>query len=122
MIIADSFRDYRPMWYFSPILCLLMAIYFSQGGFVRAKNAIDELTDKTLDEKIQLKIMKMLTKHFYDYEELISVNSHIIGTEVIIDLEVSFENKKTYKATEFINENLGNEYYGDYLKNKYKKM
>lgn len=104
LIIAYSFRDYRPMWYFSPILCLLMAIYFSQGGFVRAKNAIDELTDKTLDEKIQLKIMKMLTKHFYDYEELISVNSHIIGTEVIIDLEVSFENKKTYEEIkEFLN-------------------
>lgn len=35
------------------------------------------------------------------------------------DLE---EIKKTYKATEFINENLGNEYYGDYLKKDLKKM
>jgi Zn-dependent M32 family carboxypeptidase len=33
-----------------------------------------------------------------------------------------YEIKKTYKATEFISENLGNEYYGDYLKNRYKKM
>lgn len=32
-----------------------------------------------------------------------------------------YEIKKTYKATEFISENLGNEYYGDYLKNRYKK-
>lgn len=33
-----------------------------------------------------------------------------------------YEIKKTYKATEFISENLGNEYYGDYFKNRYKKM
>ena len=32
------------------------------------------------------------------------------------------QNMKSYKATEFISENLGNEYYGDYLRNRYKKM
>lgn len=96
LIIAYSFRDYKPMWYFSPILCLIMSIYFSQGGFIRAKRAIDELTDKTLGEDVQLKIIKVLTKYFYDYEELISVNSHVIGTDVVIDLEVSFEESKTY--------------------------
>lgn len=39
-----------------------------------------------------------------------------------IDIIQNMKSKKTYKATEFINENLGNEYYGDYLKNRYKKM
>ena len=44
---------------------------------------------------------------------------HIGNYHMTFDLD---EIKKTYKATEFISENLGNEYYGDYLKNDLKRM
>lgn len=60
----------------------------------------------------------------YYKKNIMTINTFLVGF-LMYDAyrhNSKYEIKKTYKATEFINENLGNEYYGDYLKNRYKKM
>lgn len=60
----------------------------------------------------------------YYKKNMMTINTFLVGF-LMYDAyrhDSKYEIKKTYKATEFINENLGNEYYGDYLKNRYKKM
>lgn len=71
--------------------------------------------------------IKSTKKELYDMyykKNIMTINTFLVGF-LMYDAyrhDSKYEIKKTYKATEFINENLGNEYYGDYLKNKYKKM
>ena len=60
----------------------------------------------------------------YYKKNMMTIKTFLVGS--LIDYAYrhgsKYEIKKTYKATEFISENLGNEYYGDYLRNRYKKM
>ena len=71
--------------------------------------------------------IKSTKKELYDMyykKNIMTINTFLVGF-LMYDAyrhDSKYEIKKTYKATEFINENLGNEYYGDYLKNRYKKM
>ena len=71
--------------------------------------------------------IKSTKKELYDMyykKNIMTINTFLVGF-LMYDAyrhDSKYEIKKTYKATEFINENLGNEYYGDYPKNKYKKM
>ena len=60
----------------------------------------------------------------YYKKNIMTINNFLVGFLMYSAYRhgSKYEIKKTYKATEFINENLGNEYYGDYLENRYKKM
>ena len=60
----------------------------------------------------------------YYKKNMMTINTFLVGFLMYDAYRhgSKYEIKKTYKATEFINENLGNEYYGDYLENRYKKM
>lgn len=60
----------------------------------------------------------------YYKKNMMTINTFLVGFLMYDAYRhgSKYEIKKTYKATEFISENLGNEYYGDYLKNRYKKM
>ncbi|OKZ83666.1 MAG: hypothetical protein BHW07_00890 [Clostridium sp. CAG_433_25_7] len=60
----------------------------------------------------------------YYKKNMMTINTFLVGFLMYDAYRhgSKYEIKKTYKATEFISENLGNEYYGDYLRNRYKKM
>ena len=56
----------------------------------------------------------------YYKKNMMTINTFLVGFLMYDAYRhgSKYEIKKTYKATEFISENLGNEYYGDYLKNR----
>lgn len=63
----------------------------------KTEKAISELTDKTLPEDEQMKILNVITRHFDDYSGLCSINSHNIGSKAHIDLVITFPAEKTYQ-------------------------
>lgn len=54
------------------------------------RQAISELSDKTLPEQEQLKILKVLAGHDREYSSFGSIKSRYNGTSVTIDISVSF--------------------------------
>lgn len=60
----------------------------------------------------------------YYNKNIMTINTFLVGFLMFDAYRYGskYEIKKTFKANEFINGNLGNEYYGDYLKNDLKKM
>ena len=68
-------------------------------------------------------IKKELHDMYYK-KNMMTINTFLVGFLMYDAYRhgSKYEIKKTYKAAEFISENLGNEYYGDYLRNRYKKM
>ncbi|MCI5751061.1 MAG: cation transporter [Oscillospiraceae bacterium] len=82
--------------YISPVLSMLIAVYMFIICVKHVRQAISELSDKTLPEEEQLKILKVITKHDDEYSSFGSIKSRYNGTEVIIDISMSFSQSTTY--------------------------
>ena len=83
--------------YISPIISIFIAIYLIVKCIKRTKIALEDLTDKTLPEEQQLKILGVLTKHYDNYSSFHSVNSHKTGDITRIDMHLSFENGTSFE-------------------------
>ena len=78
--------------YISPTVSILVAAYLIAGCVKRIKTSLNELTDKTLPEEQQMKILKVLTQHYNSYSQVHSIDSRKIGEITRIDMNLSFEN------------------------------
>ena len=87
--------------YIAPIVSIFVAIYLMIGYVKRIRQALTELTDKTLPEEEQMKILNILTRYYDSYSQVCSVNSHKSGDIVRIDLHLSFE--KNTRVEDIIN-------------------
>ena len=87
--------------YISPGVGIFVAIYLMFGYVKRIRQALTELTDKTLPEEDQMKILNILTRYYNSYSQVCSVNSHKSGDIVRIDLHLSFE--KNTRVEDVIN-------------------
>ena len=78
--------------YISPFVSVFVAVYLMVGCIKRIKASLNELTDKTLPEEQQMKILKVLTKYYNSYSQVYSIDSRKIGEITMIDINLSFEN------------------------------
>ena len=83
--------------YISPVVSILVAIYLMFGYVKRIRQALTELTDKTLPEEEQMKILSILTRHYDSYSQVHSVNSHKSGDCIRIDMHLSFERNTSFE-------------------------
>lgn len=83
-------------WYISPALSVIIAVVLIVICVDHIRKAVSELSDKTLPEEEQMKILRVLTMHDDEYSNLGSIKSRYNGTEVIIDISMSFSNSTTY--------------------------
>ena len=83
--------------YISPVISIFVAIYLMFGCIRRTRRALDELTDKTLPEEEQMKILNILTRYYSSYSQFHSINSHKSGDATRIDIHLSFEQDTTFE-------------------------
>ena len=83
--------------YISPVVSILVAIYLMFGYVKRIRQALIELTDKTLPEEEQMKILNILTRHYDSYSQFHSINSHKSGDVTRVDIHLSFEKNTTFE-------------------------
>ena len=83
--------------YISPIVSIFVAIYLMFGYVKRTRQSLIELTDKTLPEEEQMKILNILTRHYDSYSQFHSINSHKSGDTTRIDIHLSFEKNTTFE-------------------------
>ena len=83
--------------YIAPIVSIFVAIYLMIGYVKRIRQALTELTDKTLPEEEQMKILSILTRHYDSYSQVHSVNSHKSGDCIRIDMHLSFERNTSFE-------------------------
>ena len=84
------------MWYFSPVICIILAVFFFATAVLRIRKSVIVLTDRTLPEKEQLKILNVLSKFCDKYEEFEFLSSHLSGEMVYVDLKIKFRDETTY--------------------------
>lgn len=76
---------------------LLIAVYMMIGCIKRTRSALDELTDKTLPEDMQLKIMAIMSRFYDRYSQLHAVKSRKNGDSLNVDLHISFYPDTTFE-------------------------
>ncbi|WP_029324623.1 cation transporter [Butyrivibrio sp. AE3004] len=108
LIFSYVFRESSWIKYFSPILCLVFVVPIFVECFHHLKDAIYELIDMTLDEETQLKLLKVLSMYYEDYEQLIAVRSRQNGRFMNVDLELLFDEDKSYKEIRASANNIAN--------------
>ena len=77
--------------YISPVVSIFAVVYLTIGCIKRIKESLNELTDKTLPEEQQMKILNSLTKHYNSYSQFHSISSRKSGDVTMIDISLSFE-------------------------------
>ena len=77
--------------YISPVVSIFAVVYLTNGCIKRIKTALNELTDKTLPEDQQMKILNILTKHYNSYSQFHSISSRKSGEVTMVDIHLSFE-------------------------------
>ena len=77
--------------YIAPVVSIFVAIYLMTGYVKRIRQALTELTDKTLPEEEQMKILNILTHYYDSYSQFHSINSHKSGDVTRIDIHLSFD-------------------------------
>ena len=83
--------------YIAPIVSIFVVIYLMIGYVKRIRQALTELTDKTLPEEEQMKILNILTRYYDSYSQFHSINSHKSGDVTRIDIHLSFEQNTTFE-------------------------
>ena len=99
--------------YISPVVSLFAVVYLSIGCFKRIKEALNELTDKTLPEEQQMKILNALNKHYNSYSQFHSIRSRKSGEIIMVDIFLSFEESERVETIAVLQkqmqEELGNQ-------------
>jgi divalent metal cation (Fe/Co/Zn/Cd) transporter len=102
---------YNPIGgYISPVISIFVAIYLMFGYIKRTRQALAELTDKTLPEDMQMKILSILNRFFKSYSQFHSINSHKSGDLIRIDLHLSFETNTTFEEILNLKKQLQDEF------------
>jgi divalent metal cation (Fe/Co/Zn/Cd) transporter len=83
--------------YISPVISIVVAIYLLIGCVKRTKLSLEDLTDKTLPEEMQMKILNILVRFYDSFSQIHAINSHKSGTDVRVDLYLAFENDLSYE-------------------------
>ena len=96
-IISCVFSNVPATYYINPILCILIAFFLGYQSIRRIIANVWDLTDRTLDEETQFKIIKVLNKYFDDYAGFKAVKTHKIDDLLYVDLQISFDDEKTFK-------------------------
>ena len=79
------------------------------GCIRRTKRALDELTDKTLPEEEQMKILNILTRYYSSYSQFHSINSHKSGDTIKVDICRSFEKDTGFGEIAELNKQMQSE-------------
>ena len=96
--------------YISPVMSIFVAIYLMFGCIKRTKQALVELTDKTLPEEAQMKILNILSQYYDSYSQFHYIDSRISGDVIRIDIHLSFDNNTRVKEVVNIQKQMQDEF------------
>lgn len=97
LLIVWLLRNNPIAGYFSPVISIIIALYLMSGCMKRIKAALDEITDKTLPEEEQMKMLNILNRFYDRYSQFHAMNSHRSGDVIEIDLHLSFDKNTTFE-------------------------
>ena len=104
LVLSMSLRAQAWAIYIDPAASLFIAGFILHSIWGMLSNSFYDLLDRTLDESLQLVIVKELAVHFDHYKEIHGVRSRRSGSHVYVDLMLEFDgDKKMAEVQSIIN-------------------
>lgn len=82
--------------YLDPIAALIIGILMIRFGFHALRDSIFELSDRALEEEIQIKVMASLADNFDAFDEFIDVRTRRTGGKPVIEIFLGYGEDRTW--------------------------
>lgn len=83
--------------YIDPVISIGLAFIILFSAYNIIKKSMYELLDGTLEESLQILIMRELTRNFMEFKELHGIRSHRVGDIIFIEIFIDFEDDLSMK-------------------------
>ena len=104
LIASIELSRYAWSLYIDPLASFVIAGFLLFSGYRVITSSLPDLLDKTLDEELQMVIVRHLAAFFNDYTALHGVRSRRSGSNVYIEILLEFDGeKKMCEVQEIIN-------------------
>ncbi len=91
LVIATLCSGYPWAVYIDPIGSFFVIALLLQSGWGMISKSLPDLLDRTLEEELQLVVMKELAEHFHLYEQLHGLRSRRSGGNIYIEIFLGFD-------------------------------
>jgi ferrous-iron efflux pump FieF len=91
MILAIIFAGYPWVMYIDPVGSVIIIASLLVSGYGMIRTSFPDLVDRTLDEELQIVVIRELADHFDRYKQLHGVRSRRSGTSIFIEVFLEFE-------------------------------
>jgi len=91
LVLSMAFHDAGWALYIDPLASFIIAGFLLQSGYRVITASLPDLLDKTLDESLQLVIVRELAAFFDEYTALHGVRSRRSGSRVYIEIHLEFD-------------------------------
>ena len=95
LVLTILLRSFSWAVYIDPVCALIFIIYASAAFLPLLRRSLDDILDKTLEEDLQMKILRRLTEHYEEYETFHGVQSRRAGSSMFVDIGLGFHPDKT---------------------------
>ncbi len=94
LIASLALSHYAWSLYIDPLASFIIVGFLLTSGYRVISTSLPDLLDKTLDEELQLVIVRELAVFFNDYTALHSVRSRRSGSNVYVELHLEFDGER----------------------------
>ncbi|MFG1360347.1 cation diffusion facilitator family transporter [Xanthobacter pseudotagetidis] len=91
-LIASTFHTISWIAYLDPLASFIVISFMVYNIWAMLSNSVGSLLDQAIGEAGQLRILRVLTKHFNDFDELGDIRTRQLGGKMMVELHLGFEN------------------------------
>ena len=90
LLLALLCRQNEWSWYIDPIASLVGVLFMFHAAWGMASSSVGDLLDATIEETVQLKIMRELVAHIDSYERIHKVRARRSGPNIYVEIFLEF--------------------------------
>ncbi|MFZ0004846.1 MAG: cation diffusion facilitator family transporter [Methanoregula sp.] len=91
LVLSFAFIAYTWAVYIDPVVSFIIIGFLLIAGFREISSSLPDLFDKTLEEELQIVILKELSAFFKEYTGFYGVRSRRSGSKIYIDIFLGFD-------------------------------
>jgi len=91
LVLSFALIGYSWATYIDPFVSFVIIGFLLIAGFREISSSIPDLFDKTLEEELQIVILKELSAFFHEYNGFYGVRSRRSGSKIYIDIFLGFD-------------------------------
>ena len=93
--LSVTFPGPRWILYLDPTFSLLVVGLMVYTAYGIVTSSVRDLLDSTIEESLQILILRCLAHHFHDYDNLHGIRSRRAGSRIFIELFLQFDSSST---------------------------